>query len=925
MASPVHEALLVSSRTSQLPPQRRMVRTEQDALRKVLDWFTAHNWTPFRFQRRAWSACLDGKSGLIHAGTGKTYAAWMGPLIQWMAQRRDEPGKRKRSDEPLRVLWVTPLRALAADTMQTLESPLRDLQIPWTLESRTGDTSSTVRNRQSKRLPTALVTTPESLSLLLGRNDAAQQFAHLQTVIVDEWHELLSTKRGVQTELCLARLRRWRPNLQTWGLSATLGNTEHAMKVLLGNPGRGAIQTASASTAEQAVESHQHGSGTSPVRCPSLDVRAGATGSASVLQTCFEPNDAGTSSGTPIPRIDPAQLYRIQQKLSSGILIQGAQRKRVIVDSVIPKSLERFPWAGHLGLRLVDDVVSAVDEAETSLVFTNTRSQTEAWYQALLKLRPDWAGKIALHHGSLDRDKREWVEEQLRQGQLKCVVCTSTLDLGVDFAPVQRVFQIGSPKGVARLLQRAGRSGHQPGQDSRVTFVPAHALELLEVAAAKDAIESDILECRVPPVLPLDLLAQHATTMSLGEGFLPDDLFNEVRTTTTYANLARNDFDWTVNFISTGGDALRAYPEYHKVRLGDDGRYHLDDRRMALQHRLSIGTIVSDASLTVQYMKGPKLGTIEEGFLARLKPGDCFIFAGHPVELVQVRDSKAWVRKAKSSRDIRMPRWMGGRMPLSTELAKSVRGRLAEAAQGEFRGPEMRALRPLLELQARWSRIPKRGELLIERAKSRDGHHLYIYPFAGRLVHEGIGALLAYRMSRRTPITFGISVNDYGFELLSPVPAPFDELLQNGLFETSTLGCDISECMNAAEMAKRQFREVASIAGLVFKGFPGKRKSAGQMQASSGLLFDVFSNYDPGNLLLRQTRGEVLESQLEHSRLMQTLHEMTNSRLLIQELSRFSPLSFPLLVERMRERLSSEKLADRIRRMQESLEAAADK
>lgn len=860
-------------------PKRRKARTEQDALRTVMDWFTEHNWTPFRFQRQAWTACLDGQSGLIHAttGMGKTYAAWMGPLIGWMSRHRDEPVKRKRSDEPLQVLWITPLRALAADTMQALELPLRELQIPWTLESRTGDTSSAVRSRQSKRLPTALVTTPESLSLLLSRKDAAQQFAHLTTVIVDEWHELLSTKRGVQTELCLARLRHWRPALQTWGLSATLGNTEHALKVLLGNH---------------------------------VNV---------VDQTGVEPREEHIHD-SPLP-VSNQNL----QPPASGVLIQGAQRKRIIVDSIIPKSLERFPWAGHLGLRLVDDVVSAVDEAETSLVFTNTRSQTESWYQALLKLRPDWAGRLALHHGSLDRDKREWVEEQLRQGQLKCVVCTSTLDLGVDFAPVQRVFQVGSPKGVARLMQRAGRSGHQPGQDSRVTFVPAHALELLEVAAAKDAIDAGILECRVPPLRPLDLLAQHATTMALGEGFQPDELFNEVRTTTTYAQLARSDFDWTVNFISTGGDALRAYPDYHKVRLGSDGRYHLDDKRMALQHRLSVGTIVSDASLTVQYLKGPKLGTIEEGFLARLKPGDCFIFAGHPVELVQVRDSKVWVRKAKSSRDIRMPRWMGGRMPLSTELANSIRGRLHEAASGEFRGPEMRALRPLLELQARWSRIPERGELLIERIKSRDGHHLYIYPFAGRLVHEGIGALLAYRMSRRTPITFSISVNDYGFELLSPVPAPFDELLRNGLFDTSTLEDDIAECLNAAEMAKRQFREVASIAGLIFKGFPGKRKSAGQMQASSGLLFDVFSNYDPGNLLLRQTRGEVLENQLEHARLVNTLNEMTSSRLLFQDLARFSPLSFPLLVERMRERLSSEKLADRIRRMQESLESAAEK
>ena len=861
-------------------PSARLRRSEQLALQQVTDWFSGQGWTPFRFQRQAWAASRTGGSGLIHAttGTGKTYAAWMGPLIDWLSRPAKAAVSRKRPEEPLQVLWITPLRALAADTLQALQTPLTDLQIPWTLEARTGDTTATVRNRQSKRLPTALVTTPESLSLLLSRPDAAQQFAHLRTVIVDEWHELLSTKRGVQTELCLARLRSWRPNLQTWGLSATLGNTDEAMQVLLGQRG----------TADN-------------------------IGERSVAVELVQDDRAVTESA------------EHEQNSLRGVVIQGVQRKRIAVDSIIPRSIERFPWAGHLGLRLVAEVANEIDEAETSLVFTNTRSQTEAWYQGLLKSRPGWAGRIALHHGSLDRAKREWVEAKLRTGELKCVVCTSTLDLGVDFAPVERVFQVGSPKGIARLMQRAGRSGHSPGLESRVTFVPAHSLELLEIAAARDAIEAGKLESRRPPVLPIDLLTQHATTMALGAGFEPNSLYEELRTTTTYSDLPRSDFDWVVDFISTGGFALKAYPEYQKVRLGDDGRYFLDDKRLAMQHRMSIGTIVSDASLTVQYLKGAKLGTIEEGFLARLTPGDRFIFAGNPVELVQVRNSTVWVRRAKTSSDIRMPRWMGGRMPLSSELSAAMRGRLHEAAEGEFRGAEMRALRPLLDLQAHWSRIPRHNELLVERAKSRDGHHLYIYPFAGRLVHEGLGAVLAYRMSRMTPITFSIAVNDYGLELLSPIAAPFDEALKNGLFDTVGLGQDIAACMNSVEMAKREFREVASIAGLVFKGFPGRRKSAGQMQASSGLLFDVFRNYDPGNLLLRQTQQDVLEKQLELTRLVGTLDAMAAGQLTIVELSRFSPLCFPLLVERLRERLSSEKLADRIARMQQQLEKAAEK
>lgn len=908
--------------TSDLQPgQPANRRSKKEAVNVILDWFTEQGWTPFRFQRQTWSAHRDGLSGLVHAttGTGKTYAAWMGPLIQWLESQTSQPampkGKR-RLEIPLQVLWLTPLRALAADTLQALEKPIRDLKIPWTVEGRTSDSSSSIRSRQSRRLPSALVTTPESLSLLLTRSDAAQQFSELRTVIVDEWHELLSTKRGVQTELCLARLRRWHPHLQIWGLSATIGNTQQAMQILLGSPQPELVdapevltmKTSSTSILQSGCDS------LSPIDSSQCPPEQEST-----------PSTIAKASATAVSRTKSNSSPARKSAPPTGLLIQGAQKKRILIDSLIPDTLERFPWAGHLGLKLLEDVAGAVNEADTSLVFTNTRSQTEAWYQGILKCRPDWAGRIALHHGSLDRDKREWVENSIRDGKLKCVVCTSTLDLGVDFSPVDRVFQIGSPKGVARLLQRAGRSGHSPGESSRVTCVPTHALELLEIAAARDAIAAHRLETRNPPLQPMDLLVQHTTSMALGEGFLADELFQEVRTSCSYSNLARADFDWIIRFVSTGGEALRAYPEYSKIRLGADGRYRLEDRRMSLQHRLSIGTIASDLSLTVQYLKGPKLGTIEEGFLAKLTPGDCFIFAGHPVELVQVRDSKVWVRRAKNSTSIRMPRWMGGRMPLSTTLADSIRIRLDQAGDGIFRDPELRALEPLFELQSRWSRIPRQGDLLIERTQSREGYHLFIYPFAGRLVHEGIAALLAYRMSKLTPITFSISVNDYGFQLLSSCPPPFVSAMQAGLLTTDKLDEEIADCMNSVEMAKRQFREVASIAGLIFKGFPGKRKTAGQLQASSGLLFDVFSNYDPQNLLLRQTRQEVLETQLERNRLVQTLTEMSQARLTVLDLPRFSPLCFPLLVERMRERLSSEKLADRVLRMQKSLELAANK
>ena len=832
----------------------------------MLGWFEANGWKAFPFQKEAWNAYLAGQSGLIHAttGTGKTYAAWMGPLIEGLSElpvpsKRETPstaepqgGKRsaaakaRQRSAPLRVLWITPLRALAADTAESLIHPLLELELPWSLETRTGDTSASVRNRQRQRLPTVLVTTPESLSLMLTRPDAAEQFADLRAVIVDEWHELLSTKRGVQVELALARLRRWRPTLRTWGLSATLGNLGQAQQVLLG-----------------------------PDSAPD-----GAT------------------------------------------LIEGRQRKRIRIDSVIPRSIERFPWAGHLGLRLLPEVVAAIDESRSTLIFTNTRSQTEIWYQAILRQRPDWAGSLALHHGSLDQGTRSWVEDGLRQGRLKGVVCTSSLDLGVDFSPVDRVVQIGSPKGVARLLQRAGRSGHDPERDSRVTCVSTNALELIEAAAVREAIAEGHIESRPPLGKPLDVLAQHAVTIAVGGGFEERDLFDEVRRTESFRDLTSGEWSWVLDFVTRGGPALQAYPDYHKVQRANE-RYFVDSPRIARQHRMSIGTITSDAALTVQFLNGPKLGTVEESFLAKLTPGDRFTLAGRVVELVFVRDMKVWVRKASGTETGRVPRWMGGRMPLSTELSQAVRRKLEQAADGDFRGPEMTAVRPLLEVQSRWSHIPRQDELLIEETKSREGYHLFIYPFAGRLVHEGLAALCAFRLARRTPLSFSMSANDYGFELVSPVPAPLRESLADGLFSGRNLADDIAQCLNGVEMAKRQFREIARIAGLVFSGFPGAQKTARQLQASTGLLYDVFQNYDPGNLLLDQARREVLERQLEYSRLVETLEQMERSRRVLIRTERLTPLAFPLMVDRLRDRLTSEKLSDRVRRMQEALERAA--
>jgi ATP-dependent Lhr-like helicase len=568
-------------------------------------------------------------------------------------------------------------------------------------------------------------------------------------------------------------------------------------------------------------------------------------------------------------------------------------------------------------------VVEVIEQGRSTLVFTNTRWQTEAWYQAILKLRPDWAGLIALHHGSLDPEVRTWVEDGLRDGRLKCVVCTSSLDLGVDFAPVDQVVQVGSPKGIARLLQRAGRSGHQPGLPSRLICVPTNALELIEFSAARDAIARKAIEGRVPPAAPLDVLAQHAVTLALGGGFTRQEFLDEIRSARTYAHTAESDVDWVLDFVTRGGPALRAYPEYRRVDLVN-GTYLVSDPEIARRHRMSLGTIVSDTQMVVQYMSGGRLGTVEESFLARLNPGDTFVFAGRALQLVRIRDMRAYVRKAPKA-DGPIPRWEGGRMPLSSELAAALRRRLEEASAGRFDGPEMERVRGTLEIQGRWSRLPAANELLIERTKTREGHHLFVYPLEGRLVHEGLAALCAYRLSRLQPISFSIAVNDFGFELLSAEPAPLERALEVGLFAVEHLGRDVLASLNSVEMARRQFREVARVAGLVFQGFPGAGKSVKQLQATSGLVFDVFQNYDPLNPLLKQARSEVLDRQLEQSRLADTLDRIAGSKVLLVETERPTPFAFPLLVDRLREKLSSEKLSDRVRKMQVALEDVADR
>ncbi|MNO28988.1 putative ATP-dependent helicase Lhr [compost metagenome] len=804
-------------------------------------WFAKRGWKPFAFQRRVWAAVERGESGLLHAstGAGKTYAVWLAAL------RAFKPRPQGRQLAPIQVVWVTPMRALAADTARALQAPLDELQLPWSVGVRSGDTNSAERARQARRLPSVLITTPESLTLLLTRAQAHEDFATLQLVVVDEWHELLGNKRGVQLQLALARLRHWHPGLPTWGLSATLGNLQHARDVLL-------------------------------------------------------------------PQ--------------GGLLVQGRQDKALQVDTLLPTAIERFPWAGHMGLKMLDQVSHEVDASASSLVFTNTRAQAEIWYQALLEARPDWAGLIALHHASLARDTRDWVERSLKQGSLKAVICTSSLDLGVDFLPVERVLQIGSAKGIARLMQRAGRSGHAPGRRSRVTLVPTHSLELVEAAAARQALIAGHIEARFSPRLCMDVLVQHLVSMALGSGFRPEQLLAEVRSTWAFRQLRDSQWQWALDFVCHGGSSLTAYPDYQRVERQADGVYRVTSERLARRHRMGIGTIVSDANLQLKYWSkgggGKTLGSVEEAFIARLRPGDTLVFAGRVLELVRVENMTAYVRRS-TARKAAVARWNGGRMPLSSELAEALVEQLDAAAHERFDGPEMRAVRPLLALQAQWSALPTTGTLLAETFKSRQGWHLFLYPFAGRMANLGLANLIAWRVSRAQPLSVSIAVNDYGFELLSAAQVDWARHLPQAL-GTADLLEDVLASLNAGEMALRRFREIAQIAGLVFGGYPAAQKSTRQIQASSGLFYEVFRKHDAGNLLLGQARDEVLSEELEIERLHRQLLKMSELQLDLRALKRPGPLAFALLVEGMRETLSTEKLADRIARMVAELEQAAN-
>ena len=809
-------------------------------LTQIENWFSAKKWQPFDFQKQSWEAYLTGKNGMLNAptGSGKTYALGLGILAEYLS----EPHEKHRN-QGIQAIWITPIRALAKEIESALSEACAELDIPWKVAKRTGDTSAKERAAQKKNLPQILITTPESLQLLLATKGYEKMFQNLKCIVNDEWHELLGSKRAVQMELAHSRLKNVCSDLKIWGISATIGNMDEAMQVLLGS---------------------------------SYDKE-------------------------------------------SSVLIKADLEKKIDLQTLLPDEVEKFPWAGHLGIRMLEKVVPVIKKSKTTLIFTNTRSQAEIWYQRLLEEEPALAGQIAMHHGSISRELRDWVEDALHAEKLKAVVCTSSLDLGVDFRPVETIVQIGSPKGVARFMQRAGRSGHQPGALSKIYFVPTHSLEIIESAALRQAMEDKTLERRIPYFRSFDVLIQYLVTLAVSDGFYPKEIYPEIKSTFCFESISEEEWRWVLDFIVTGGNSLDSYDEYKKVEIQEDGLYKVNDRRTAMRHRLSIGTIVSEPAISVKFMSGKAIGTVEEWFVSKLKPGEVFWFSGRNLELIQMKGNQAIVKLSKDKVG-KVPSWQGGRMPLSSQLSAMLRHKIMESQSPSNKEVELQNVAPLIQKQAQRSHVPNEDEFLIEYFESREGYHAYFYPFEGRFVHEGMAAVIAYRIGLIQPISFSIALNDYGFELLSDQPIPLEDALDNNIFTAEHLHDDIQASVNANEMARRRFRDIASISGLVFKGFPGKNKADKHIQASSQLFFDVFKDYEAQNLLYLQAFEEVMEFQLEESRMQLAMERIENQHIILKALNKPSPFSFPIMVDRLREKLSTEKLADRIKRMKVQLE-----
>lgn len=795
----------------------------------IQNWMADKGISPFKFQAETWRKFGSGYSGMVIAptGFGKTYSVFLALITDFL----NHPEKYEKG---LKMIWITPLRSLSKDIAKAMQEAIDEIGLDWMVGVRNGDTDPKVRQQQVKNMPEILVATPESLHLLLGQKNHQRFFKSLKVIVIDEWHELLGSKRGVMMELGISQLRKYVPKIKIWGITATIGNLDEAMEIL-------------------------------------------------------------------IP-------YNIRKTT-----VTAKEKKKIDIIPVLPDEVEILPWAGHLGHKLADKVVPIILNSTSTIVFTNTRSQSEMWYQLLLNAYPDFAGQIAIHHSSIDAHLRIWIEENLSSGKLKAVVSTSSLDLGIDFKPVDTVIQIGSAKGVARFLQRAGRSGHSPFETSKIYCVPTHSLELIEVSALKEAVKNNVIEPRDPQVLCFDVLVQFMMTLAVGDGFYPDEMYPRIKETFAFREMNEEEWKGIIDFLTIGGKALKSYEEFHKVVIDETGLYKVTSRRIAMLHRMNMGVIVSDAMLKVKFISGGYIGMVEEYFISRLKKEDKFILAGRVLEVAMIKDMTVFVRASKGKAFA--PSYLGGRLPLSSNLGHFLREKLSGALNPKASEKELKFLHPLLANQEERSHIPREDEFLVEMIKNREGYHLFMYPFEGRLVHEVMAALVAYRISKLAPISFSMAMNDYGFELFSDKEIPLTEENLQGILTRDNLMNDVISSINSAEMARRKFRDIAVISGMVVQNFPGQQRSNKSLQSSAGLIFKVLEDYDPNNFLVRQSYTEVFNMQLQEQRLVEAFKRIEKSKIILKHAASFTPLSFPIKVDSLRQTLSSEDLDSRIQKL----------
>ena len=814
--------------------------SRKNSINNIKTFFYKKNWEPLPYQIQTWEAYLKGENGIIQVptGCGKTYAALMGPLSKL---------KDPKKTDGLNILLITPLKALSRDLKNSIHLAAQHFSQDITIGIRNGDTSPYEKRKQILQPPNILITTPESLSLLLSNKQSNKLFSNLTSIIIDEWHELMGGKRGNQCELSLSWLRGNKKYLQVWAMSATIGNIEEAARAIIG------------------VKGHN-------------------------------------------PRI-----------------IRTNIQKEIEIFSVLPDEKTTLPWSGHLGIRSYTSLLKMIDKSKSTLLFTNTRNQSERWYQCLKFCLPEMEDKIAIHHGSLDKEDRKFVEAGVKDGSIKWVVCTSSLDLGVDFQPVEQIVQIGSAKNLARLIQRAGRSAHRPGGNSKIIFMPTNSLELLEISAMRRIIKSGVSENIRIPELSYDVLLQHLVSLACGNGFDPKIEKERIKNCWSYRNISDKDWDWCIDFLENGGKCLNAYPRYKKIEkeksnINNNFKYFVKDNSLIRLHKFNIGTITSDNFINVKYLRGKSLGNLEENFAAKLKPGDNFYFAGKMLQFLKIKDMNLYVKKSSKKSSL-IPAWIGGQMAFSDLLSDNLRKEIDICNNldndYEYINEELNSLLPILNKQKEISNIPKREELLIEIYKTKGFSNLFVFTLDGKFVNEGIAFLWALRFARKKQSTFSITTNDFGFGLTTTEDYDFSIISKDSsyFFESKNLEEDLEKAINFSELTKRRFKNIAQISGLVNQNNINKSKTSNQLQISSSLFFDVFKRYEKDHLLIKQAYREVKEFQLENKRINKSLERLSNLKIILNKTKMPSPFAFPLLVERLKNTLSNEPIEKRVEKL----------